>query len=329
MLANKRKNIAKNNARVKKQKLNKKKTQQKKRALQEKIKRIQREKTKRIQQEAAVQIQKVVRGYLARQYYEELLCTTLIKDKEYRNTETLIGDPIEDIDKCFIFINQSYVLDMREIIKYETKKNPYTNIPFDTFSDKLIKKIIYKLNEEGISLVINNDIPLESEITALTTTVFNLLSRNDTYPDIMTFNDYDIEQLYVYFKYIVSFDLIDKAITYAETRRIYNFYNNYNHLKLRYYILITLKKIITIDDEHSDTRSIIITETIRDDIIDIYRYGENPEVYDNPVYNSPVFGPIIPPLNLSQLPPPAILNIHNTGLPALIPLDDDDDSGSY
>lgn len=251
---------------------------------------------------SVMMIQKTFRGYIARRNLMDIKSCQL--PPKYYNNETILGDSVKDIPNEYIYTYEGYVYDIREI--KNMYKNPYTNIQFPDIIKMQIDRIINNLRKKNINTEIDNNIPISSELTVITTSLFNRLTELESYPNMELFIKYSYVKLYYYFKYINMFSIIEDVVYIGDQMELSKLYRECSYLhdeidltdsetettindsiiidkkknlvcyiqKYKYFLIHILLSILQINDIHTKTRALIISECIRPDIIFAYNNRE-------------------------------------------------------
>jgi len=237
---------------------------------------------------SAMIIQRNFRRFLAIRQLNDLKVQKL--PPKCHNSETLLGDNITDIPTHYLYSSDGYVFDLREI--KTLYKNPYTNIPFEIGTMNQIYRILGYLRNAGYPVEIDNDIPISSELTALTSSFFNRLTDLKSYPNMELFIKFNHTKLFYYFNYICKFQLIQDVIYLGDIMEIQRLYRSCsidifddngdvddkacekieaNIQTFRYFVLHVLMVMVEFrGDFKEELRALILSEAIRDDIIDAY-----------------------------------------------------------
>lgn len=242
--------------------------------------------------DSATLIQKTFRGFLSRRFCNDLKTQIIPQKAEPYNNETLLGESIYDIPEYYIYTLDRYVFDIREI--KHMNKNPYTNSPFDEKTMSQIRRIVDYLYYSKIPIDIENNIPISSELTAITSSFFNRLTELKSYPDMELFVSFNPTKLLYYFNYIAKFEVIKEVIYLGDIMEIQRLYRacssdsidifddngdmideecakiDANISAFRYFLVHILMVILNYNDDQSETRALILAESIRNDIIDAY-----------------------------------------------------------
>lgn len=218
-----------------------------------------------------ISAQKIIRNFLKKQSIFDIKSRTKDLTKTYINSETLLGDPIEKIDKNYFYSVDNFAFDFREIYK-NNYKNPYTNLPFDKKIIKQIDRITRHYKSNNISLEYNNKIPSSSKLSTKLSNIFNRLSENNTYPDINTFANYNFYELYNYMLYILQSIIIQKYIDYDDELTLNHLYIKCNNdpkkyeKKFKYFVYSLLEDLVFVEDYNTDIICLILAESIHQDI---------------------------------------------------------------
>lgn len=233
-------------------------------------------KKKRIK--SAIIIQRNFRQYLYKLTFEDRMSQIKDMNRIYINTETLLGDNIENIDPLFFYTTNNFAFDIREIYKNDFI-NPYTNLPFNDQVEKQLLRLIKNYKYNNISLEITNIVPSEFELSVMMSNFFSKMTQYNTYPNIDVFIEYNTYELYIYMHYIFKFHMIKECLHYDEINRLHDFYNNHQHditndianNEFNYYAIYLLNKIINLQQHPNiQTIALIISEAMMTDIVQAY-----------------------------------------------------------
>jgi hypothetical protein len=227
----------------------------------------------KLHNDSSIKIQKIYR-YSSNKPYKRQLQNCI-------NTETLYGDNLYDINVCFIYYYKQFAFDIRELkmLITGTCVNPYTQIKFSPLECNKINKRYNDLLRCGINLKINNEIPSISKYTTKFAQLLTRFSDLSVYPNATLFSKYSNTQLLYYIKYIRTFQSIKLIFTDDIYTKIRKLYNLHKFDDFKYEIISIMYNILCTRDNMIYNRALILTESILQDIIEIY----NDIVYE---YNS-------------------------------------------
>ncbi len=232
-----------------------------------------------------------------------------IETKSYYNNETLLGDKIIDIDSKLLYVIDNYIFNIKELKKNleVTNKNPYTQKIISKYHINTINKKINDLENNNISLNIDNDMPINSLITSKISSLFYELSILNSYPNINIFTSYSNNELYSFMKQIYRYNVIKNVFTENDYNKITNLYNKIKYdknieIKFKCKSINLLEKIIKYNDSNNYLRGIIINENIVDNInsllnVNIYDYNYDynhwfDELINNSFLNETIYQPL-------------------------------------
>ena len=253
----------------------------------------------------AIIIQSFVRRYLAKLYYNFLINSVKHTKEKYIYETSIIGQTIEEIPSIY-FINislnneKNFFFDIREIYKIININsiNPFTNLQFTDLDMKKINKHIKVLRSKNVSLIFNNEIPIESILTCKITELVTLLSDDGFYIDMEIINNFDTFDYINVIDQIIENPITGCFINQTIINNLNNYYYNFNlfesRLKIITYVLNILLAIIKFQEiNHSltITKKLIIFNAIqfngeyyndnRNSIINLFlNYNEDEEEYE-------------------------------------------------
>ena len=201
-------------------------------------------------------------------------------ERDFVNTETFLGDPIDYIPDEFFYTYKEggfyYAFDLREfdqLIKYGNK-NPYTNNEFPEIVTKQVKRLLFKIKTYDLMIYIKNSIPQHSSSSAKVASVFNKLTRYFVYPDIRKFMDFSVKFYLYYIQDLRTNSLLISDININRYDDLLKCYSDSlglpetseHYLKIlnksRNAVLDILLELLDIDDANKWTRALAISEQI-------------------------------------------------------------------
>lgn len=219
--------------------------------------------------------------------------------EKYVNDRTLLGDKISKIKKRYFYKIDNHAFDIRELSKCD--RHPYTNITLDKSIKRQIYRITNNLDKKGVTLQIENNIPENMSYTSDVTTVFSLLNDHNIYADITIFNNFTDRDRYFFISFLNKYEIISDVINAYQISILRNLYydldtesdssentnENTNEDKnnkisnFKYYVVTLLRIMLKYNDDHSDTRALIIGGAIRSDIVQAFYSGEYMVEHEN------------------------------------------------
>ena len=225
--------------------------------------------------------------------FKDLISTSRNIPRDYINTETFLGDPIDYIPDKYFFTYQEdgyyYVFDLREfqqLIKYG-KKNPYTNNEFPTHTITHVNRLLKKIKTYDLMIYIKKSVPSNSNESAKIASVFNKLSNSFVYPDIKKFIKFSTKFYLYYIQDLKTNNLLSDDIDIDKYENLVDLYSRSIRInpeddeslkiqtKARNVVLDILLDLLDLEDSEKYTRALAISEQIN------YNYGGNFESDDS------------------------------------------------
>ena len=219
-------------------------------------------------------IQSCWRNFLNKRNYLDFKAQHKIENKNYINSSTLLGDEIKYLKYPYFYSIGNFAFDIREAQKLD--KNPYTNLEFTPEQKKQIQRIVNNLEKNNIPTEIDNSIPLKSLLTSSTASLFSKLSDNQSYPSINIFNNFTLKEIKYFLKFLYKCPIIKLYLKVDNFNYLMDLYyeifeDNENEInQFKYSVVKFLDSILDSGSNDKDIISLIITESIRSDILEAY-----------------------------------------------------------
>lgn len=224
----------------------------------------------------AYKIQKAIRNYLIRMINKDE--ASMKNEGDYRNSTTLIGTKLDDVDKRYFYKNKRYFFDIRELETLD--RHPYTNEQFSESDKRQIRRILYYLKTTYYQYREINDeeeISIDNKISGLRTSVINIIERYGSYVSMNVLKNYLSTDLFLYIKRIFSYTIMSNTLGEEYTNinfRIYIHYVRYIKAinleleesyckelknKFEYLVYKTLYDILNINDDLRESRALLLS----------------------------------------------------------------------